>query len=179
MSQTPSLRPSTMSSLFGATKATTSCAGGLAPPRRDSPLSSGFHPRVSFCAAPVQAVEPPQWHQRQHPVLRRRQCPLASLTSEPTRPRPKSQGDPLRCSPIRSEFRAQGSHHPNRNSSLLSRIPPTGFPVFVHDSIVVSEVKNLGQTRDGSITMQPRPGVPHAIDLPRNPSTLNSGGRND
>ena len=55
-------------------------------------------------------------------------------------PLAKLQCDPLSGSQISSQLSPQGPHHPNRSILLFSRIPPTSFPVFVDDSILVSKV---------------------------------------
>jgi hypothetical protein len=151
MSSTPSLRPSTTSSLLASTKTTTSCVGGRAPPRRNLQPASVSRSRVSFHAFPVQAVESRQRHRRQHPFHTVVNVRLSDPGPNRLHPITQLEGYSLRGSPLCPQLSPQGSHHLNHSSFLLRRIPPPGFPVFVHDSILVSKVWNLQQTQDDSL----------------------------
>lgn len=143
MDSIPSLSPSTTSSLFASIKTITSCVGGRVPSQRNWPLLSRSCSRVSFHAVPVQAVEFPLPHQRQHPVYIVFNVRLPH--PRPNRLHPIPQ---LQCDPFSPKFRPQSPHYTSRGGFLLSRLPQSGFPVFVQESVLICEVWNLQQTQD-------------------------------
>lgn len=151
MISTSTFRPSTTSSLFASTNTIRSCVGGRVAPRRNLPplheLARAF-PFEQFLLESANLSRGIRRKARFHLVL---DIGLPHSRAHRFNPTARLRRYPLRCPPISVQLRPQGPHHPNRSPFLCSRVPPTGFPAFVHDSILVSEVWNSQQTQDGSI----------------------------